>query len=173
MSDEAAESALKFLEDGCFAGDTLVTTREGLKRIDEIQVGDYVLAKDIDTGNTCYKQVKQVYIKSTDTFIRLNVEGEEIRTTSSHVFFTNTGWWKAAGNIKEGDKIVDSSGEMKEVKSIELEKLDEYERIYNFNVEDYHTYFVGSHGLLVHNDCSPVKAELIAKRVLENKYFSK
>ncbi|NLD47185.1 MAG: hypothetical protein GX660_08290, partial [Clostridiaceae bacterium] len=151
MTDDAAEMALKCLEDGCFAGNTMVLTKSGSKRIDEIQEGEYILSKDINTGEESYKKVKQVYIKSTDTFIRLNVEGEEIRTTPSHLFFTDDGWWKAADNIKAGDKIVDSSGRLREVYSTELEKLNEPERIYNLNVEDYHTYFVGKSGLLVHN----------------------
>jgi len=162
MTDDAAEMALKCLEDGCFAGNTMVLTKSGSKRIDEIQEGEYILSKDINTGKESYKRVKQVYIKSTDTFIRLNVEGEEIRTTPSHLFFTDDGWWKAADNIKAGDKIVDSSGRLREVYSTELEKLNEPERIYNLNVEDYHTYFVGKSGLLVHNICSPQVTEAIS-----------
>lgn len=37
--------------------------------------------------------------------------------------------------------------------SKEVEELDEEEITYNFEVEDYHTYFVGEKSILVHNDC--------------------
>ena len=73
---------------------------------------------------------------------------------SSHLFFTDSGWWKSAKNITVGDRILTSDGELKEVTAIRVVELEEAVRIYNLNVEDYHTYFVGVSGLLVHNDCT-------------------
>ena len=35
---------------GYFTGDTLVTAKEGLKRIDEVKTGDYVLLKDVKSS---------------------------------------------------------------------------------------------------------------------------
>ncbi|HWQ89117.1 MAG TPA: transglutaminase domain-containing protein, partial [Desulfitobacteriaceae bacterium] len=63
ISDDAAETALKYLEAGCFSGETLVHTKGGYKRIDEIYDGELVLAKNVYTGETEYMPVKQVYIK--------------------------------------------------------------------------------------------------------------
>ena len=111
-----------------------------------------VLSKDVKTGETLYKSVLTVYRKSTKKLIKLNIQGEEIRTTPSHLFFVD-GWWKTAEHLEVGDEILTSSGELKEVTSIEVENLTSPERIYNLNVEGYHTYFVGSEGLLVHNYC--------------------
>ncbi|WP_245532891.1 CdiA family toxin C-terminal domain-containing protein [Acetivibrio clariflavus] len=54
--------------------------------------------------------------------------------------------------------MLTSDGELKEVTAIRVVELEEAVRIYNLNVEDYHTYFVGANGLLVYNDC---KAEMI------------
>jgi hypothetical protein len=85
----------------------------------------------------------------------LLVEGEEIRTTANHLFFTDCGWWKAAENLKVGDKILNSKGELKVLIRKSIETLQEPERIYNLNVDQFHTYFVGTSGLLVHNDCLP------------------
>jgi hypothetical protein len=85
----------------------------------------------------------------------LFVEGEEIRTTANHLFFTDCGWWKAAENLKVGDKILNSKGELKTLIGKSVEALQELERIYNLNVDQFHTYFVGSNGLLVHNNCTP------------------
>jgi hypothetical protein len=84
----------------------------------------------------------------------LFVEGEEIRTTASHLFFTDSGWWKAAENLKVGDKIINSKGELKTLIVKSIETLNEPERIYNLNVDQFHTYFVGESRLLVHNNCT-------------------
>ncbi|NLD51003.1 MAG: hypothetical protein GX660_27995 [Clostridiaceae bacterium] len=151
---------------GCFSGDTLVFTKEGPKRIDEIKEGELVYSKNVNTGDFDYKKVLQVYIKSSKEFIRLKFEDEDIRTTPTHPFFVEEGWWKTAQNIKQGDRIVTASGQLKEVLAIEIEILSEPERIYNLNVEDYHTYFVGASGLLVHNGCKRVDYTNPAGRAL-------
>jgi hypothetical protein len=144
---------------GCFTAETLIPMISGLKRIDQIQEGDFVLSKDVNSGTIDYKEVKYVYIKSTYEFVRLKLDNEEIRTTANHLFFTDCGWWKAAENLKIGDKILNSKGELKTLIGKSVEALQEPERIYNLNVEDFHTYFVGSNGLLVHNDCSEIMTE--------------
>ena len=148
---------------GCFTGSTLVTTKTGLKRIDEIVEGEFVLAKDIETGFIEYKQVLYVYKKATKEFVHLNTGNGIINTTPGHLFFTNIGWWVAAENLKAGDKVVTASGETKEIVSVESNVTAEPVSIYNLNVEDFHTYFVGSQGLLVHNDCSEFVTQIINK----------
>ncbi|WP_043581901.1 polymorphic toxin-type HINT domain-containing protein [Acetivibrio clariflavus] len=144
---------------GCFTGDTLVTTKEGLKRIDEVKTGDYVLSKDVKSGEIGYKKVNYVYIKNTNRLVQLIVGNEEINTTSSHLFFTDSGWCKSAKNITVGDRILTADGELKEVTATRVVELEEAIRIYNLNVDEFHTYFVGTSGLLVHNDCT---AEMMA-----------
>ncbi|HEY9060505.1 MAG TPA: polymorphic toxin-type HINT domain-containing protein, partial [Pseudobacteroides sp.] len=138
---------------GCFTGDTLIPTVSGFKRIDSIKEGDFVLSKDVNSGTIDYKKVKYVYIKSTYEFVHLKLDNEEIRTTANHLFFTDCGWWKAAENLKVGDKILNSKGELKTLIEKRVEMLNEPEKIYNLNVEDFHTYFVGANALLVHNSC--------------------
>lgn len=47
---------------GCFVAGTLVHTKEGLRPIEKIEVGDYVLAKPEDgSGVASYKRVTQTY----------------------------------------------------------------------------------------------------------------
>jgi hypothetical protein len=62
--------ANKFIDDalaqirklGCFVAGTLVHTREGLKPIEEIKVGDYVLSKpESGEGEFCYQPVTRTY----------------------------------------------------------------------------------------------------------------
>lgn len=57
----------------------------------------------------------------------------------------------AASELAVGDEIMNSSGGTFAVKKIEFE--EKHETVYNFHVEDYHTYYVGENSVLVHNKC--------------------
>ena len=46
-----------------------------------------------------------------------------------------------------------SNGESGIISSVEIEHYDESQTTYNFEVEDFHTYYVGESGILVHNVC--------------------
>ena len=157
--DQLTKEEQDYCLNGCFTGDTLVSTKEGLKRIDQINEGDLILAKDIQTGEINYKPVITVYRKTTNKLVILNVEGEEIKTTPTHLFFAN-GWWKAAENLELGDSIITSDGSLKIVTSVKVENLESPKRIYNLNIDEYHTYFVSSLSLLVHNDYATIKAKI-------------
>lgn len=58
--------------------------------------------------------------------------------------------WVSACNLKKGDKVLLSDGKYGIVKEIKTEKCEEF-TTYNFEVADYHTYYVGENGVLVHN----------------------
>ena len=57
----------------------------------------------------------------------------------------------AAGELEIGDKVYRLDGSTAVVTDSELERLDEPIKVYNLEVEDYHTYFVGDVPVLVHN----------------------
>jgi len=62
-----------------------------------------------------------------------------------------------AGKLLVGDKLVDSKGNVLVVEEKKLEITDEPVKVYNFKVDDFHTYHVGNNGILVHNaDYNPV-----------------
>ena len=67
--------------------------------------------------------------------------------TTNHPFYTEIGEWVEAINLKLGDKILHVDGEYHEVKT--LEQSDYSTTVYNFEVENDHTYF--AEGYLVHN----------------------
>ena len=75
----------------------------------------------------------------------------------------------AAGKLSMGDEIMNVSGGSYPVECIELEEKQEV--VYNFQVEDYHTYYVGENSILVHNDCPEVKLLLRRVLVLNHKKF--
>ena len=60
----------------CFKEGTLVETEEGLKPIEEIEVGDKVLAYDEATGEQAYKPVVQLFRNTTKEWQYVYIEGE-------------------------------------------------------------------------------------------------
>lgn len=59
--------------------------------------------------------------------------------------------WVDAGELKPGDRLVMYSGEVFKVKEIYAEFLVRPLKVYNFEVEDWHTYFVSEYNVFVHN----------------------
>lgn len=137
----------------CFVAGTLVTTEDGQKPIEEIQVGDKVLSEDETTGEVAVKTVTETYVNETDELIHIGVNGETISATPSHPFYVNKFGWTLAGSLKAGDVLVLSNGELVTVEWVQHEILESPIKVYNFEVEDFHTYFVGENSVLVHNDC--------------------
>ena len=65
--------------------------------------------------------------------------------------------WTGAGELKSGDSLIHIIGEKVTVESVTVEKCAEPVKVYNFDVEDFHTYYVGHESVLVHNKCGEVK----------------
>ncbi|MEE1328621.1 MAG: polymorphic toxin-type HINT domain-containing protein, partial [Oscillospiraceae bacterium] len=60
-----------------------------------------------------------------------------------------------AVHLRAGDILVLVNGEYVVVEKVQHEILEAPITVYNFQVEDYHTYFVTNAGVLVHNTCKP------------------
>ena len=144
-------SAKDFGTSYCFVAGTLVTTEDGFKPIEEIEVGDKVLSEDETTGEIAIKEVYATSVSETDEFYHIHVNGEEIVATGTHPFYVYKFGWTTARALRAGDVLVLSNGELVTVEWIDHEILEEPIYVYNFEVEDFHTYFVGESGILVHN----------------------
>ncbi|MEG2740356.1 polymorphic toxin-type HINT domain-containing protein, partial [Clostridium sp.] len=85
--------------------------------------------------------------------LKIKVDGEVIKATEQHVFYIDNVGWISANMIEEGDIVVLQSGEKATVDEIDKVVYDELITVYNFEVEDFHTYFVSNLNVLVHNEC--------------------
>ena len=140
-------------EGACFVAGTMIVTLTGNKAIEDIEVGDNVYSQNVETGEKAYKEVKNVFIKEIDTLVHLDIDGTKIDTTENHPFWIEGKGWIVAGELQVGDKVTLENGEKAFVRTVEIEKLDSTIKVYNFEVEDWHTYFVSEVGVLVHNQC--------------------
>uniref|UniRef100_UPI0003B4E2F3 Hedgehog/intein hint domain-containing protein n=1 Tax=Butyrivibrio sp. AE3009 TaxID=1280666 RepID=UPI0003B4E2F3 len=138
----------------CFVAGTVISTDEGLVPIEDIKAGEYVLSEDPETGDVVYKRVLETYINETTELIHLNIDGEEIVTTPTHPFYVKGKGFIEAGNLNVGETLVDSEGNELHLRIKRWEHLQNTVPVYNFAVEDYHTYFVGDNEVLVHNMCA-------------------
>ena len=139
------------LGNGCFIAGTLVTTRSGLKPIEEIKIGDYVLSRNEETGENSYKKVTDTLVRSTQEICTIELENGNIKLTTGHLFMVKDKWWKAAVELIVGDILVTSDGKEQVVRSVKVDKKEYPVITYNLTVEDNHTFFVNDEGVLTHN----------------------
>ena len=149
-----AVKGLENLVDACFTEDTKIQTKDGHILIKDIKVGDKVYSENPETGEKGLKKVKNVYIHETDTLIHVMIGDAEIKTTPTHPFWVVGKGWVEAGKLNIGERLLLSSGETSQIDAISNEQLNKPIKVYNFEVEDWHTYFVSDEKVLVHNSCS-------------------
>ncbi|EPG72823.1 intein C-terminal splicing domain protein [Leptospira fainei serovar Hurstbridge str. BUT 6] len=191
----------------CFTGETLIRTREGLKRIDKIEIGDFVLSLNEKTGKVSYKKVTELFVHEVKLIHRVSYKnGPVINSTWNHPFYLRGKGWTEVKDIQAGERSVtiasirnsergnlasktpiaaslaslknqnaneeySNSWKNESAGTLEISKIEEVyteTKVYNIEVEDNHTYFVGKDGILVHNYL-PEFVDQLNQRVAEIK----
>lgn len=159
-----------------FVAGTEVLLGDGTSRpIEEIEIGDMVLASDPGSGETIPKLVTGViYTRIDKEFVDLGVisgDGlEVITTTSRHPFWSESEReWLDAAALKPGMTLRVDDGSVAIVGS--TRPYSEKRDTYNLSVADLHTYYVlaGRIPVLVHNsNCEgPILTKAQSNQVLE------
>jgi RHS repeat-associated protein len=134
-----------------FPAGTLVHTKDGLKPIEEIKVGDKVLSMDENTGTFSYQPVTDL-IQSEQPYrlIKITLDsGKSIEATAEHPFYIKGKGWNPASSLKVGQVLELHNGTT--VVVAEVDSSVRREMVYNLAVANTHNYFVGENGVLVHN----------------------
>jgi RHS repeat-associated protein len=144
---------------GCFVAGSRVTMADGTQKpIEEIQIGEKVLAFDERTGAVGPAAVTHVFVhrRWSNESGTVLVNGR-VRATSNHPFFVN-GRWARAEELRPGD-VLRVLGPLPGELGARRTMVDETVRsvapqvgadtVYNLEISGSHTYFV--EGLLVHN----------------------
>lgn len=135
----------------CFVAGTLVMTAAGLVAIECIRAGDRVISTDPDTMERAEKTVLETYVRETNEVVHLTINGEVITSTLDHPFYVQDAGFVSAGDLYIGDKLLDAEGNTLLVEDMKAEKLSEPVKVYNFQVEEFHTYHITKSSVLVHN----------------------
>ena len=146
----------------CFEAGTDVLTAVGPRDIETIKVGDLVLSRDDVSGETAFKPVvalidgaeRQIWEVTVEV---VDAEGaarrETLGATDDHPWRLVGGDWAETSELYPGAELVTADGLRAVV--VAVGQTDRIERTYNFEVEGFHTYFVGETGVWVHNACRP------------------
>ncbi len=135
----------------CFIAGTMVLTTAGLVAIENIKAGDIVISTNPDTLETAGKTVLETYIRQVDKLVHLTINSEKIVTTVDHPFYVQGRGFIDASKLLVSDKLISVNGEDLIIENFFIEETIEPVDVYNFQVEDYHTYFVGKSNVWVHN----------------------
>jgi Pretoxin HINT domain/Domain of unknown function (DUF4280) len=134
----------------CFTGETPVHTPNGVKRIQDIVIGDTVLSYDAEGQKIVLQKVTELFEEEVDQILEIGTVNGIIQTTAGHPFFVN-GAYKDAEQIQVGEYLFSKEGQ--EVKVISINYIPKTVKVYNFEVEGHHCYYVGEEGVLVLNVC--------------------
>jgi hypothetical protein len=145
----------------CFGAGTPVLTPSGLQPIESIAVGDWVYARDDETGEVASKRVLATHATPDRALVEVSVnEGaERLRATPGHPFWVDGSGWTAAIDLAPGtplsglsaDAAAHGSAGLRALAADGVVPLVGEHTVYNLTVEDFETYFVGELGVWVHN----------------------
>ncbi|HEX8706037.1 MAG TPA: polymorphic toxin-type HINT domain-containing protein [Myxococcaceae bacterium] len=142
----------------CFVAGTPVMTIKGLKPIEQIGEGDLVWSRDDETGEADWRPVVRTFVTPNKAVMKLELtdatgQRTVLGVTGEHPFWVKDMGWMGAASLLPGQQVASASGGWLKVGTATWEQ--DRATVFNFEVEDFHTYFVGDAGAWVHNSCGP------------------
>jgi hypothetical protein len=136
----------------CFAAGTLVATETGQRPIESIEPGERVWSTDVETGQTALRQVMRTFVRKRADVIEVDVRaahafGERIAVTPGHQFYIEEQGWTRADELDATPLWSSTAGAVATAFVGETRSTT----VYNLEVEEFHTYYVGESRVLVHN----------------------
>ena len=143
----------------CFVAGTPVWTPSGERPIENIAEGDIVFSRDEASAAIKPRRVLRTFTRRALGLVAVTIasaqKSDTLRVTAEHRFWTGDRGWAEAATLAKGESLVDLAGDVVRVASVVA--LAEEAVVYNFEVEETHTYFVGHTATWVHNACDPIK----------------
>ena len=132
----------------------ITNAREGLKPIEQIAVGDWVLSQPEAKGAQAYRPVVRAVDFADKSVLTLTIrtsagKHEAIQCTGNHPFWIKDSDWLSAEQLRPGDVLELADGN--DATLIETAPSEQLRHVYNFEVDGFHTYYVGDAGVWVHN----------------------
>jgi Pretoxin HINT domain len=125
-----------------------VRTLAGLQVIEKLSAGDEVLTQNPKTGELRYQSIVAVYHNPPNATLRIELDADAIVATGIHRFWKAGKGWVMARELQPGDRLRTLAG-VSTVKSVADESV---QRVYNLQVAEGESFFVGKIGALAHDN---------------------
>ncbi|MCX8525690.1 Hint domain-containing protein [Chryseobacterium formosus] len=156
------------LEKICFVAGTLISTAEEFKKIEDIEIGNLVWSYNELNKNKELKKVVSISLNESREIIIIKLGNTKIECTPEHPFYVD-GKWVEAGDLRIGDELFGINNQFYQITSLIREARKQ--KVYNFEVEDNHNYYISDQSILVHNNCDFVR-KLFANNINDIETFS-
>ena len=108
----------------------------------------------------------RLFRNETQEWHQVYAAGEEIICTAEHPFYLDGKGFVPARELKERDNLL-SDGSKVEIESLKTEHVEIPETTYNFEVKDFHTYYVSHSKVLVHNRCNVQELHMTRREAIK------
>lgn len=156
VGEEMAEMGTKMCRRFSFPAGTPVHTTQGIIPIEQVTLDHKLVARpdgDVHAENNI-QPIEKVFSRTADEIVYISfADGKTIKTTTEHPFYVENSGWREAKDLGVGDSVItiDSDALAITAYEIKLEKTP----VYNFEVANDKSFFVGLDGIWVHNsECS-------------------
>lgn len=130
---------------GCFVAGTKILMASGKpKNIEKVKSGEFILTRTEDSAKLIKAKVTGIHQADEPSYLLIN---SDLRLTANHILRVNN-LWQEAGKIQIGDRLTNSLGNEVTVNSVE--RLTNQTKVYNLEIEKYHTFFAND--FWVHNE---------------------
>ena len=139
----------------CFAGDTLVWTPEGEKKIKDIQIGDRVMSINIEKDIIEPREITKLVNHEEEEILVITTKDGTIEVTGSHPFYEKKKGKANARILEVGDELMDDKFGLHKITKIETKAFND--TVYEIVVDSTHNYFIGKKHIRVFNEPSVIK----------------
>jgi hypothetical protein len=147
----------------CFARGTPVWTKTGKRAIDSLAVGDLVLSQDVKTGEIRYKPVMARTLRPAGPIVQISTGNEKLLATRGHPLWVDGIGWRMAKELGDGAMLHSLAGPGR----VDALRPATDAETYNLVVADFNTYFVGTSGILAHDNTPRRPTQAVLPGVLK------
>lgn len=145
---DAAKALKPEIRCASFGAGTLVMTPNGLRRIEELELGELVYSRNELSFADRPQAITDLLGRTAPSYRVLSTEMGSVDITDEHPVWVQGKGWTTAAEVEADDVIAAEQGDLlvtdNQVVAAPL-------RVYNFSVANTPNYFVGTFGMWVHN----------------------
>jgi hypothetical protein len=144
---------------GCFLSGTLVKSRNGFSKIEDIKVGDEVTS--FEDGKITQSKVSRIYERQRDFYYSLIAGDYKVKASAEHPFYAGGGKYKEISKLKKGDTVYVLQNNLLAAKKVTSNtRVERSTPVYNMTVDNTHTYFANDFAVHNKSTCPVALAKL-------------